>query len=92
MQSITLASKNRFKIVEQSDSINFLSWFLNTVHDYLSKRNKSRKTIISESFQGQLLIETFTILKDSDKVAVNDTLVEEDGIRYKYEAKEQSFL
>jgi U4/U6.U5 tri-snRNP-associated protein 2 len=100
MQSITLASNNKFKIVEQSDAINFLSWFLNTAHEYLLKKNKKNNsgksvnsTIISDCFQGRLLIETFTILKESDleKITYLDKIIEEDGVKYKYESKEQNF-
>lgn len=92
MQAITLASNNKFKIVEQSDSINFLSWFLNTIHDYLCKKNNTNKSIISESFQGKLLIETFTRLKEDDKVGFNESIVELDEVTYKYEKKIQNFL
>ena len=110
MQAITLASNSKFKIVEQSDSINFLSWLLNTVHEYLLKKNKSKlnsldvnhnktnitkfsnHSIISETFQGKLLVETFQSIKETDKIGVNDKVVEIDEILYKYEAKEQTFL
>ncbi len=91
MQALTLASNNKFKIVEQSDSINFLSWFLNTTHDYLSKKTKNKTSIISDSFKGKLKIETFTIIKESEKLNYNDIIVEEEGIKYKYECKEQTF-
>lgn len=43
MQAITLASSNKFKIVEQSDSINFLSWFFNVIDTYLTKKNNFKK-------------------------------------------------
>jgi len=74
LQAISLASKGQFKIVQQSDSINFLSWFFNTLHEYLSKKynKKSSKSlvkigIISKSFQGKILVETFTHIKESGK-------------------------
>jgi U4/U6.U5 tri-snRNP-associated protein 2 len=44
MQAITLASSNRFKIVKQSDPINFLSWFFNSINDYLAKKNKNKNS------------------------------------------------
>jgi U4/U6.U5 tri-snRNP-associated protein 2 len=91
MQATTLASNNKFKIVEHSDSINYLSWFLNISHEYLSKKTKNKTSIISESFQGKLKVETFSILKDSEKLNYNDIVVEEEGIKYKYEFKEQNF-
>ncbi len=92
MQAITLASKNKFKIVEQSDSINLLSWLLNTMHEYFCRKNNTSKSIISETFQGKLLLETFTLLKDGEKTGMNDKIVDIHGSRYKYESKEQKFL
>lgn len=44
MQAVILASQKRFKIVEQSDAINFLSWLLNTTHDYFVKKNKVNRS------------------------------------------------
>jgi U4/U6.U5 tri-snRNP-associated protein 2 len=46
MQAVTLASANKFKIVEQSDSINFLSWFFNSIHEHLLKKDKFKKCMI----------------------------------------------
>jgi U4/U6.U5 tri-snRNP-associated protein 2 len=90
MQAITLASNSKFKIIEQSDSINFLSWLLNTLHDYFVKKYKKRQTIISKTFQGELLIETFTQIKESDTYE-GKQVVEMDGFRYFYEQKIQHF-
>lgn len=90
MQAITLASNKMFKILEQSDSINFLTWFLNTVHNYLSKKYKSKETIISKSFQGKLIIETFTEVK-RDNQKSGENYIEIDGIYYTYESKIQNF-
>jgi len=129
MQAITLASSNKFKIVEQSDSINFLSWFFNSIHEYLTKKNNSIKcklfnhinlciityllsgkktylkikiylkfiililAIISETFQGKLLVETFTKVKGSNINELdNCSYVDIDGFVYKYEQKVQKFL
>jgi U4/U6.U5 tri-snRNP-associated protein 2 len=71
LQAISLASKAQFKIVKQSDSINFLSWFFNTLHDYLANKSGTNSStysnnlgIISKSFQGKILIETFTHIKE----------------------------
>ena len=90
LQNMTIASNNKFKILHHSDSINFLSWFLNTTNDYFLKKNKF--SIISESFQGRLKMEIFTQITQNEKINYNDTIVEEDGIKYKYEVKEQNFL
>jgi hypothetical protein len=58
----------------------------------LCKKNNCNKSIISETFQGKLIVETFSLLKDSDKPAYKDKIIEMDGIRYRYEIKQQNFL
>jgi hypothetical protein len=93
MQAITLASNGKFKIIEQSDSINFLSWLLNTLHDYLVKKYKKKSTVISKTFQGELLVETFTQFKEIDEISLEGKmLVEMDGLKYFYEKRPQKFL
>lgn len=45
VQEISNASRKRFKLTEQSNAIDFLSWFLNTLHKDLGgtkKKNSSR--------------------------------------------------
>ncbi len=49
--------------------------------------------IISETFQGKLLVETFTKVKGSNINELdNCSYVEIDGFIYKYEKKVQKFL
>ncbi len=91
MQAVTTNSNNKFKINEQSDSINFLTWVLNSLNDYLTKKTKNKSTIIQKSFQGKLLVETFTIIKENTIIGVNDKIFEENGIKYTYVVKEQNF-
>jgi U4/U6.U5 tri-snRNP-associated protein 2 len=92
MQAITLASNKKFKIIEQSDTINFLSWLLNTIHAYLCKKYKKKSSIISKSFQGELITETFTQYKNKGNEDNNPNIVELDGEVYKYEKTYQNFL
>ena len=92
MQAITLASNGKFKIIEQSDSINFLSWILNTIHNYLCKKFKKKTSIISEAFQGELIVEKFTLYKEKENEDRNLQLIEMDGMIYKYEKTFQQFL
>ena len=92
MQAITLASNKKYKIIEQSDSINFLTWLLNTVHAYLCKKNKKKSSIVSQAFQGELIVETFTLIKDKDHQDFNINIVDIDGEQYKYEKIHQNFL
>eukprot|EP00039_Didymoeca_costata_P007298 m.98366 g.98366 ORF g.98366 m.98366 type:complete len:558 (+) comp13632_c0_seq1:32-1705(+) len=53
LQAVTNASKRRFKIVEQSDPFDFLSWLLNALHDKLKKKKRS---IVSDTFRGKVRI------------------------------------
>jgi U4/U6.U5 tri-snRNP-associated protein 2 len=89
MQAITLASNKTFKIIQQSDAINFLSWFLNILHSYLSKKYNTKESIVTKSFQGKLLVETFTMVKDPN--IPEENLITIDEIKYTYESKIQNF-
>lgn len=45
LQEISNASQKKFKLTEQSNAIDFLSWFLNTLHKDLGgtrKKNSSK--------------------------------------------------
>jgi hypothetical protein len=37
-------------------------------------------------------VETFTLIKENDKIMIEDKIVEIDDLRYKYEQKTQNFL
>eukprot|EP00475_Leptophrys_vorax_P007017 TRINITY_DN1440_c0_g1_i1.p1 TRINITY_DN1440_c0_g1~~TRINITY_DN1440_c0_g1_i1.p1 ORF type:complete len:497 (-),score=125.02 TRINITY_DN1440_c0_g1_i1:584-2074(-) len=54
LQAISKESEKKFRIGEQSDPILFLSWLMNTMHRHLSKskKKKSGKSILSDTFQG----------------------------------------
>ncbi|KAL0534388.1 hypothetical protein IC582_028678 [Cucumis melo] len=53
LQAVMKASKKRFRIGAQSDPVEFMSWFLNTLHSELRITKKS-SSIIYECFQGEL--------------------------------------
>ncbi|KAI5300110.1 hypothetical protein KEM55_009374 [Ascosphaera atra] len=80
LQEIALRSSKRFTLTQQSDPVEFLSWFLNNLHLTLggSKKQASRPTsIIQSSFQGHLKIESQAITAHSD--ATNSRLVFEES-------------
>ncbi|CAL8469242.1 g8783 [Coccomyxa elongata] len=58
MQAVMMASAKRFTIDKQSDPVDFLSWFLNTVHADLTGGKRKKASIISRCFQGELEITT----------------------------------
>ncbi|GLT26675.1 hypothetical protein SLA2020_017220 [Shorea laevis] len=52
LQAVMKASKKRFRIGMQSEPVEFMSWLLNTLHNYLKTRKGG--SIIHECFQGEL--------------------------------------
>ncbi|KAF7717365.1 mRNA-splicing protein ubp10-like protein [Penicillium ucsense] len=69
LQEIALRSSKRFTLTNQSDPVEFLSWFLNNLHLSLGGSKKPSPTptsVIQASFQGQLRIESQAITAHSD--------------------------
>ncbi|RHZ72983.1 hypothetical protein CDV55_108819 [Aspergillus turcosus] len=69
LQEIALRSSKRFTLTQQSDPVEFLSWFLNNLHLALggSKKPSSTPTsVVQAAFQGHLRIESQAITAHSD--------------------------
>ncbi|THC99865.1 hypothetical protein EYZ11_000677 [Aspergillus tanneri] len=69
LQEIALRSSKRFTLTQQSDPVEFLSWFLNNLHLSLGGSKKPSKTptsVIHAAFQGHLKIESQAITAHSD--------------------------
>lgn len=56
LQSIVLWSNKRFQIIEQSDPIDFLTWFLHELHRQLRGNKNPNSSIIYKAFQGEMKI------------------------------------
>ncbi|MEN2496813.1 MAG: U4/U6.U5 tri-snRNP-associated protein 2, variant 2 [Marteilia pararefringens] len=58
MQAIMVSSNNKFSFIRQSESCEFLSWFLNNLNQSLKKINtlKKDKKLFSNTFQGKLKV------------------------------------
>lgn len=56
LQSVVLWSQKRFQITAQGDPIEFLSWFLNTLHKGLRGTRAVDSSIINRSFLGQMKV------------------------------------
>lgn len=56
LQEISNASGKRFKLTEQSNAIDFLSWFLNTLHKDLGGSRKKNSSIIYRQLQGEVQV------------------------------------
>ena len=67
LQEITLRSSKRFTLTNQSDPVEFLSWFLNNLHLTLGgSKTKPFSSIIQKTFQGKLRMESQAITARSD--------------------------
>ncbi|OZJ05574.1 hypothetical protein BZG36_01684 [Bifiguratus adelaidae] len=72
LQEIMNASNRRFKLSEQADPVEFLSWFLNTLHRDLGGGKKKNSSIIYKTFQGEVKVETRKVAaKDADSHQMN---------------------
>lgn len=58
LQAISLCSKKRFQIIQQADPIDFLSWFLNSLHKQLKSKKNPDDSIIYRTFRGEMRIFT----------------------------------
>ncbi|CAB4389531.1 unnamed protein product [Rhizophagus irregularis] len=62
LQEIVNASNKKFKLSEQSDPLEFLSWFLNTLHKDLGGIKKQNSSIIHRIFQGEVKVEEQSLI------------------------------
>lgn len=58
LQVISTSSEKKFRIGEQADPVQFISWLLNTLHKDLGGTRKPGSSIIHKCFQGELVITT----------------------------------
>jgi U4/U6.U5 tri-snRNP-associated protein 2 len=81
MQAIAIASDKKFVQTKQSDPMEFMTWFLNTLHHDLGGSMKKRgSSIIYRSFQGEVEVRTKKIkLKKSQEDDI--TRIESSRIR-----------
>lgn len=56
LQSIVLWSSKRYQIIEQSDPIEFLTWFLHELHRQLRGNKNPDSSIINKTFLGEMKI------------------------------------
>ncbi|KAJ5113332.1 hypothetical protein N7456_001866 [Penicillium angulare] len=69
LQEIALRSSKRFSLSQQSDPVEFLSWFLNNLHLSLGGSKKPSPTptsVVHAAFQGRVRIESQAITASSD--------------------------
>uniref|UniRef100_A0A1B0GMV9 Ubiquitin carboxyl-terminal hydrolase 39 n=1 Tax=Phlebotomus papatasi TaxID=29031 RepID=A0A1B0GMV9_PHLPP len=77
LQAVVLWSNKQFQITEQGDPIDFLSWFLHTLHKAMKGTKKPDSSIIYKSFLGEMKIYTRKIppteLDDTQKALLMAT-------------------
>ena len=69
LQEVALRSSKRFTLTNQADPVDFLSWFLNTLHLALGGSKKPSPTptsVVHAAFQGRVRIESQAITAHSD--------------------------
>ncbi|MCJ1276256.1 hypothetical protein MMC21_004061 [Puttea exsequens] len=86
LQQISRQSKKRFDLLQQSDPVEFLSWFLNNLHlDLGGSKTKPGSSIIQHVFQGKLKIESQQITAKADagdRLRFEDAAIQTDITRY----------
>lgn len=67
LQEISLRSNKRFTLTQQSDPVEFLSWFLNNLHLGLGgSKTKPGSSMVQRVFQGKLKVESQAITAKAD--------------------------
>ncbi|KAF2176697.1 cysteine proteinase [Zopfia rhizophila CBS 207.26] len=67
LQEIALRSSKRFTLTDQSDPVDFLSWFLNNLHLAVGgSKSKPNSSIVQRVFQGTIKIESQEITARAD--------------------------
>jgi U4/U6.U5 tri-snRNP-associated protein 2 len=67
MQEVSLRSNKKFLLTEQADPVEFLSWFLNSLHLSLGgSKTRPRSSLIQKIFQGSLRVESQRITARAD--------------------------
>ncbi|MCJ1441710.1 MAG: hypothetical protein MMC23_002202 [Stictis urceolatum] len=83
LQQVSRQSQKRFDLLNQSDPVDFLSWFLNNLHLALGgSKTKPGTSIVQRIFQGKLKVESQQITAKAD---ANDRLRFEDSGEVKVE-------
>ncbi|KAF2255427.1 cysteine proteinase [Trematosphaeria pertusa] len=86
LQEIALRSSKRFTLTDQSDPVDFLSWFLNNLHLAVGgSKTKPGSSIVQKVFQGTLKIESQEITARADagdRLRFEDAAVKTDIMRF----------
>lgn len=62
LQAVVLCSEKKFQITKQGNSIDFLQWLLNALHQGLNGTQKMSSSIIYRTFRGRMRVYTRKVL------------------------------
>ncbi|KAI9017482.1 hypothetical protein BC832DRAFT_588743 [Gaertneriomyces semiglobifer] len=66
LQEVSNASLKKYRLNQQADAIEFLSWFLNTMHTGMGGKRRPGSSLIHKTFQGEIRIDEQAILLRQD--------------------------
>ncbi|KAG6851370.1 hypothetical protein H0H93_005768 [Arthromyces matolae] len=66
LQEVNRASGGKFRLEQQGDPVEFLGWLLNHLHKDLGGSKRKNSSIIFNTFQGELRVETQQVLVRPD--------------------------
>ncbi|KZT55404.1 cysteine proteinase [Calocera cornea HHB12733] len=78
LQEVTKASAGKFKITEQGDPVEFMSWLLNSLHKGLGGTKKRDSSIIYATFQGDVRLDTQQVIVKSNRLGSERPVFEMD--------------
>jgi U4/U6.U5 tri-snRNP-associated protein 2 len=91
LQEIALRSGKRFTLTQQSDPVDFLSWFLNNLHLGLGgSKTRPGSSVVQRVFQGRLKVESQAITARPDEF--QDRLRFEESAEVKVDVARFMFL
>ncbi|RWS13197.1 U4/U6.U5 tri-snRNP-associated protein 2-like protein [Dinothrombium tinctorium] len=90
LQAVVLCSMKKFQITEQGDALNFLSWFLNSLHTALNGNKKENSSIIYKAFRGSMKIYSRKVIPIDKSIDEKLQLMLKD--EYKEKCEESGFL
>lgn len=67
LQEVNRASAGKFRLEQQGDPVEFLSWLLNRLHKDMGGTKKKNSSPIFSTFQGELRVETQQVLVRPDQ-------------------------
>eukprot|EP00042_Codosiga_hollandica_P051171 m.624184 g.624184 ORF g.624184 m.624184 type:complete len:498 (+) comp58230_c0_seq4:285-1778(+) len=89
LQAVTTHSKKVFRLTQQSDPIEFLTWLLNSLHTCLKK---GKSSVIHDIFQGGMTTWSKKIPPTADQAAISGVVIDENDEQYQEKMQETPFV